>query len=408
MRFATKIASILAVTSSILWASVSLGAENAFIEVLRTQIRAGGFQPAAALYRNEEERLAPLGKIIFESKGLSLNGNISCQTCHLLKFGSSDGVPIAAAIGGQGEGPRRLLSGAKLLARKTLPLWGRGGKGFEIFFWDGRVDFSEKKRFSVFGSNPPSDDSLVTAAHLPVVQIREMLDEDEFVKKHKRESVERASAVYKAIAENLRKVEPTASRDLAGALGKPLEQLTYTDYARGIAAFIRAEFRIKPTRLERFLNGSERVSDDEVRGGILFYGKGRCVVCHGGPYFSDFKFHVVVFPQLGFGVNGFGVDLGRFNATFDPQERYRFRTPPLYNVEKTAPYGHSGSVATLEEAVIAHFDPLRLVKLTDLDGFARHEFYKRLTLAAETAITVGYLSDAEVRQLAIFLKMLSF
>jgi cytochrome c peroxidase len=408
MKFATRTASILAVTVATFWAPAVFGTESAFVEVLRTQVRTSGFQPAAALYRNEEEGLTALGKTIFESKGLSLNGSMSCQTCHLVKFGSSDGVPIAAAIGGKGEGPQRLLSGAKLLARKTLPLWGRGGRGFEIFFWDGRVDFSGKNRFSVFGAHPPSDDSLVTAAHLPVVQIREMLDEDEFVKKHKLESVERAAAVYKAIADNLRKVEPAASRDLAGALGKPVEQLRYTDYARTIAAFIRSEFRVKPTRLERFVNGSERVTDDEVRGGVLFYGKGRCVVCHNGPYFSDFKFHVVAFPQLGFGVNGFGVDLGRFNATFDPQERYRFRTPPLYNVEKTAPYGHSGSVATLEEAVTSHFDPLRLVKVTDLDGFARHEFYKRLTLASETATTVGYLSDAEVKQLTSFLKMLSF
>ena len=37
---------------------------------------------------------------------------------------------------------------------------------------------------------------------------------------------------------------------------------------------------------------------------------------------------------------------------------YKFRTTPLFNVEKTAPYGHSGSVATIEDAIAAHFDPL--------------------------------------------------
>jgi len=241
-----------------------------------------------------------------------------------------------------------------------------------------------------------------------VVQIREMLDEDDFVKKHKRESIEQAAGVYKAIADNLRRVEPGPSRDLAGALGKPVDRLAYTDYARSIAAFIRSEFRIKQTKLERFVTGTERMTDDEVRGGVIFYGKGRCAVCHNGAYFSDFKFHVVGFPQLGFGANGFGVDYGRFNATFDPLDRYKFRTPPLYNVEKTGPYGHSGSVATLDEAVIAHFDPLRLVKLTDFDGFSRHEFYKRLALGAETATTVGYLSDAEVKQVTEFLRTLSF
>jgi len=325
-----------------------------------------------------------------------------------MKFGSGDGIPIAAAIGGTGEGPPRLLSGAKLLARNTLPFWGRGGKGFDTFFWDGRVDFSGNRRTSQFGANPPSEDALVTAVHLPVVQIREMLDEDEFVKKHKRESVERSKAVYQAIADNLKKVEPGASRDLAQALGKPLERLTYTDYARTIAAFIRSEFRIRPTILERFVSGSKRLTEDELRGGILFYGKGRCVACHLGPYFSDFKFHVVAFPQLGFGANGFGIDYGRFNATFNPEERYRFRTPPLFNVEKTAPYGHDGAVTTLKEAIVAHFDPLRLVTLSGMDSFSRYEFYKRLTLSSEAANTTGYLSDDEVEQVTTFLRTLSF
>ena len=209
------------------------------------------------LYRNPDERLVAIGKAIFESKGLSLNGNISCQTCHLVKFGSSDGIPLAAAIGGKGEGPQRLLSGAKLLPRNTLPFWGRGGKGFDTFFWDGRVDFSGQRRLSQFGANPPSNDALVTAAHLPVVQIREMLDEDDFVKQHMRESVDQAAAVYRAIADNLRRVEPGASRQLAAVLEKPVERLIYTDYARAIASFIRSEFRIKQTKLERLVSGVE-------------------------------------------------------------------------------------------------------------------------------------------------------
>ena len=407
MRFATSFLSVV-VAIVAFHSFPASGEERAFVEVLRTEIRANGFRPAAALYQNDDEQLVPIGKIIFESKGLSLNGDISCQTCHLMKFGSADGVPLAAAIGGKGEGPQRLLSGAKLLPRNTLPFWGRGGKGFVTFFWDGRVDFSDNRRMSQFGGKPPSDDALVTAAHLPVVQIREMLDEDEFVRKHKRESVDQSKGVYKAIAENLRRVEPVASRDLAPALVKRLEQLTYTDYARTIAAFIRSEFRIKPTKLERFVGGNEKLTDDELRGGILFYGKGRCVACHSGPYFSDFKFHVVAFPQLGFGANGFGIDYGRFNATFNPQDLYKFRTPPLYNVEKTEPYGHSGSVATLQEAILAHFDPLRLVNLSGMDSFSRYEFYKRLTLSSEAANTTGYLSDAEVKQIADFLRTLSF
>lgn len=387
----------------------ALGAdETAFPQILRKLIMDNGFTPANDLYLNPDEGLAPIGKVIFESKKLSLNGNISCQTCHLAKFGSADGIPNAAAIAGEGEGPERLLSGAKLLARNTLPLWGRGAKGFTTFFWDGKVDFSDSKRFSQFGSNQPSEDPLITAVHLPVVEIREMLDEDDFVRARKQESVDSSKDVYDAIANNLKKFEPQASKTLASYLRKSVSQLTYVDYARSIASFIRSEFRIKETRLERFVKKTESLTSEELRGGLVFYGKGRCVICHSGPHFSDLKFHTVPFPQLGFGKNGFGVDYGRFNATLDPKDLYKFRTPLLYNVQKTAPYGHSGSLATIEEAIIAHFDPLRLTNLSSVDALTRHEFYKRMALSSETATTVGFLSLDDITDLTHFLKTLSF
>ena len=407
MKFAISVFLLFLVVTSIGLAAGE-NDETASPRILRQQIVANGFVPAKGLYVNRDEALIDVGKVIFKSKKLSLNGNIACQTCHLSKFGSADGIPVAAAVGGRGEGPERLLSGAKLLARNTLPFWGRGGPGFNTFFWDGKVDFADGKQISQFGSRPPSEDGLVTAAHLPVVEIREMLNENSFVRAHMQESVDGATAIYQAIADNLRRSEPEASKALAAHLNKSVDALTYIDYARSIAAFIRSEFRIRETKLERFVTRSEPISPEEIRGGLIFYGRGRCATCHYGPYFSDLKFHVVPFPELGFGKNGFGVDYGRFNVTFDPKDLYKFRTPPLFNVEKTAPYGHSGSVATLQGAIIAHFDPLRLVNLSAMDPLARHDFYKRLTLASETATTVGYLADDDVEDLVKFLGTLSF
>jgi cytochrome c peroxidase len=403
MKYAISILAVL-ILSVIAYAAD----EKVFPQILREQILANGFRPASELYRNPDEGLITVGEIIFESKKLSLNGDISCRTCHVPKFGSADGIPNAAAIFGKGEGPARLLSGAKQLPRNALALWGRGANGFDTFFWDGRVDFSGSKKLSQFGSRNPSDDALVTAAHLPVVEIREMLDEDTLVRSHKKESVEQANEIYKAIADSLRKNEQGASNSLATYLKKPIEELTYTDYARAIASFIRSQFRIRETKLERFARKSEDLSDDELKGGLIFYGTGKCVSCHSGPHFTDFEFHTVAFPQLGFGKNGFGVDYGRFNATFDPKDLYKFRTAPLFNVEKTSPYGHSGSVATVEEAITAHFDPLKLVNTSALDPFTRHELYKRLALSEEAARTVGYLSPDDVQKLTIFLKTLSF
>lgn len=381
--------------------------EVPFEKIVVNKVKSGGYVESWKLYKNPDERLSPIGRVLFDSESLSLNMKISCRTCHIDKFGSADGIPSAAALGGIGDSSKRLLSGAKQLPRNTLPLWGRGAVGFETFFWDGRVNFLEGKNGTQFGSAVPSNDAFIVAAHLPVIEIREMLDEDEFVRKHKLESVEKSKLVYKAIAQNVVKNEPEQARKLSKELNKKLEQLDYVDVARAIVAFMRDEFRIKPTKLERFVAGKEKFSKQEISGALIFYGKGGCISCHSGGHFSNFSFQTIPFPQLGFGKNGFGVDYGRYNATFNPRDMYKFRVPPLYNVEKTAPYGHAGSVRTLDEAVVAHFDPLRLVNTVKMDGFERHEFFKRLSLS-DSPGRVAYLSDEEVKDVVSFLKTLSF
>ncbi|MGQ3230070.1 MAG: cytochrome-c peroxidase, partial [Blastomonas fulva] len=140
---------------------------------------------------------------------------------------------------------------------------------------------------------------------------------------------------------------------------------------------------------------------------ILFYGRGKCSTCHNGPYFTDFQFHAVAFPQAGFGKNGFGVDEGRYNVTHNPFDRFLFRTPPLFNVTKTAPYSHSGSVARLEDAIIAHFDPLRFADPGKMTLRERADLLERLGPASREPLPAS-LSDDEVRAIAAFLAMLDF
>ena len=42
---------------------------------------------------------------------------------------------------------------------------------------------------------------------------------------------------------------------------------------------------------------------------------------------------------------------GRFAETGNEGEKYMFKVPSLRNIEKTHPYFHDGSIASLEEAV---------------------------------------------------------
>lgn len=130
--------------------------------------------------------------------------------------------------------------------------------------------------------------------------------------------------------------------------------------------------------------GDEAAMNDEAKSGFeLFTGKGRCVTCHHiaakHAIFTDDSFH-----DTGIGyVSAEAVeddspvpvqtapgefipfsrelirviseprraDLGRFEVTLDPKDKWRFKTPSLRNVSVTAPYMHDGSLRTLEDVV---------------------------------------------------------
>ena len=189
--------------------------------------------------------------------------------------------------------------------------------------------------------------------------------------------------------------------------GINFEDVTYLHVANSIASFIRREFKIKNTKLDAFVKNKLDLTDKQLKGGILFYGKGNCASCHNGPLFSDQKFYTIPFPQLGFGKNGFGIDYGRYNVTFNPDDLYKFRTPSLYNSSKTSPYGHSGSVMTLSDAIKAHYDPLKIVMIDKYDDLQRHEYYKYLA-KSNTVNKVNFLSDNEVKLIIEFLRTLDF
>lgn len=381
-------------------------ADKSFSEILRNAALANGLLPPKQLFVDTDRHLAAVGRAFFESKNLSLNGRIACRTCHLDAFSSGDGLPNAVGIFGTGEGPVRAFSEGKIVPRNTLPLWGRGGRGFDVFFWDGKVDFSGQRPLSQFGADVPSADPLLTAVHLPPVEIREMIDDDADVSRFKTESPEQAHRLYDRILTRLLETERAAMQDLASKLNKQPNVLAFADVARSIAAFIRSEFRLRNTDFHRFVFGDGRLSPDQIQGGLIFYGKGKCVNCHTGPYFSDLRFHAVPFPQLGFGKNGFGIDYGRFNVTFDPDDLYKFRTPPLFNVASTSPYGHSGSLATLPDAIVAHFDPLRNLDTDAMTPLSRHEHYKRIAAVGDDFRFFSVLTDQEVTMVIEFLKTL--
>ncbi len=375
--------------------------------VLRKAAIKNGLRPVENTWPQIASEKAAVGRLLFESKLLSLTRNVSCRSCHLDEFGSADGMPLARGAGGIGKGKERLKSQASILPRNTLPLWGRGGIGFNVFFWDGKVDARAGVVLSQFGNKAPSKDPLVVAIHLPPVVFREMIEENEKTEWLRQESLSVTNHIYLQITQRIRKV-PKLSAPLAKAFGIKVEEIRFIHIAKAISAFIRSEFRLRETRFHRFVFKKGSLTKQELAGGLLFYGRGRCVHCHNGPYFSDFKFHVIPFTQLGFGFNGFGIDYGRYNFTQDPNDLYAFRTPPLYNVTKTAPYTHSGAIASLADTIRAHVDPLAKVDTSKLTAHDRIELYRKIARWMQELGNAVELSEEDIENLISFLKTLDF
>jgi cytochrome c peroxidase len=141
------------------------------------------------------------------------------------------------------------------------------------------------------------------------------------------------------------------------------------------------------SRFDRWRYGGERSAIDarEQRGFELFAGKARCASCHTvgerDALFTDHGFHNTGIGwartyqapertrvELAPGVHAeidrrtletfsepAAQDLGRYEITLDPRDRWAYKTPSLRNVALTAPYMHDGSLSTIE-AVIEFYD----------------------------------------------------
>jgi cytochrome c peroxidase len=137
------------------------------------------------------------------------------------------------------------------------------------------------------------------------------------------------------------------------------------------------------SRFDRWRYGGEpnALTKEEQEGFALFAGKARCATCHAvganAALFTDQRFHntgigwerTVAKPrkykvQLAPGVfteldeaaiasvsEPVQNDVGRYEVTLNPDDRWAYKTPSLRNVALTGPYMHDGSIQTLAQVV---------------------------------------------------------
>ncbi|MDP7251333.1 MAG: cytochrome-c peroxidase, partial [Planctomycetota bacterium] len=158
------------------------------------------------------------------------------------------------------------------------------------------------------------------------------------------------------------------------------------------------------------------MSDDALKGAVLFHGKANCVSCHSGNLFTDQEHHNIGVPQIGPGKKK-GIDLGRAEETGLQRDLFTFRTPPLRNTAVTGPWMHNGAFNNLEDAVRHHLDPVRSA-LNYSPRNLRPDLRKRIqdAPAVQVAIlknldprlrSIRSLNDTEIEQVLAFLKALT-
>ena len=129
--------------------------------------------------------------------------------------------------------------------------------------------------------------------------------------------------------------------------------MSFAHASNAIAGFIIDKLSFNNSPWDRFLRGNDEAMTQVQLQGAKDFMSARCSICHNGPALTDNKFHNVAVAQFGPGKGGEdgSDDFGRFRESHVAAEKYAFRTPPLRNVELTAPYGHDGAFFSLRDFV---------------------------------------------------------
>lgn len=238
-----------------------------------------------------------LGRYLFFDPVLSGNGRISCASCHDPKKGFSDGRAVAIGIHDS------------VLTRSSPSLWNVAY--LKRFFWDARASSLEEQMLG------------------PLYAENEMGNTPENLIK----TLNGIPAYRDLFSQAFPRTKVTDSIQL---------QEIYTS----LAAFESSLISLN-SRYDQYAHGFEgALNSNEIEGLNIFRSfVARCAECHTPPLFSNQQIAVIGTPEP----EGAEFDAGAELTFKDASRRGGFKVPSLRNIEKTAPYMHSGRFATLRE-----------------------------------------------------------
>jgi len=274
-----------------------------------------------------------LGRKLFFDRRLSLNQTLSCAMCHVPEQGFANNE-LATAVGLEGRSVRR----------NSPTIYNVGY--MEKLFHDAR------------------DDRLEHQIWQPLLLHNEM-----------------ANPSVSAVVNKVRGLD-----DYRGLFEQAFEGRAagMETISQAIASYERTLVSANSPFDRWYFGGDKTALDDSAaRGFAIFSGKGHCSACHligeTSALFTDHQVHntgigyarsmrtppttpqrVLLAPGVFIDVDPDAVtessekplpDLGYYEITQDPADRWKYRTPSLRNVALTEPYMHDGSLPTLEAVV---------------------------------------------------------
>lgn len=298
--------------------------------------------------------LARLGQALAFDKILSGNRDISCMTCHLPGFATADGRSLSVGQGATGTGPARVHPDGTFIPRNAPPLFNLAT--LNPLFWDGRIVTDGQGGFHTPagahlspGMTRTFEFGAISALPLfPVLNRAEMrgASGNELAQI----SDDREPEIWAAVMQRLGRIPRYRKMFEQAYPGQRFQEMTLAHASNAIAGFFVADLSFDDSPWDRFLAGDDRALSGAQLLGARDFMSAKCSICHNGPALTDNKFHNVAVAQIGPG-EGDGAsardDFGRMRVSGDPGDKYAFRTPPLRNVELTAPYGHDGAIMSL-------------------------------------------------------------
>jgi cytochrome c peroxidase len=250
--------------------------------------------PSAIIDEEKNAALIKLGKKLYLEPRLSINDQISCNSCHRLdNFGVDSQVTSPGHEGKRGGRNSPTSMNAALHIAQ---------------FWDGRAKDVEEQALG------------------PILN-----------------PIEMGMPNADAVVNKLKKIEEYKAL-FAEAFKDEKDPIQYKNVGKAIGAFERT--LLTPSRFDDFLNGDETALNENEKRGLQKFVHMGCATCHNGVALGGNSY-----KKIGLVKPYETKDMGRFEITGLEIDKKVFKVPSLRNITKTAPYFHDGSVATLDEAI---------------------------------------------------------